>query len=98
MDRDLRPKKINEPSVASRRSTLGNELDLAFGRFAPESAIRSIVTAPPKRTRKLLALSRAGTVRRTFSVARLIEAGAQAIAASWREVALLLANPDAIRL
>jgi hypothetical protein len=35
MDRDLRAKKINEPSVASRRSTLGNELDLAFGRFAP---------------------------------------------------------------
>ena len=31
-------------------------------------------------------------------VARLIEAGAQAIAASWCEVAVLLANPDAIRL
>jgi HAD superfamily hydrolase (TIGR01509 family) len=31
-------------------------------------------------------------------VAGLIEAGAQAIAASWREVAVLLAKPDAIKL
>jgi hypothetical protein len=31
-------------------------------------------------------------------VARLIEAATQAIAASWREVAVLLAKPDAVRL